>query len=89
VAGRQIQSIDFGWQIFRLVDIDCLGAPSSTGGDKLGPCETVAPIGKGGMGARDAPPRARKSDDFGLADPNNSKRHEVESFLFRRAQARS
>ena len=40
-------------------------------GEKLGPYEIVAPIGKDGMGARDAPPRARKSDDFGFADPNN------------------
>lgn len=39
--------------------------------DKLGPYEIVAPIGKGSMGARYAPPRARKSDEFGLAGPNN------------------
>jgi hypothetical protein len=40
------------------------------------------------MGARDAPPRARKSDDFGLADPNNSDSTKLKA-LFRRAQARS
>jgi len=42
-------------------------------GDKLGSYKTVAPVGKGGMGALDAPPLARKSDDFGSADPNKSK----------------
>jgi hypothetical protein len=50
-------------------------------GDKLGPYETVAPLGKSGMGARDAPPRARKSDDFGLADPNNSNSKKLTAFF--------
>jgi hypothetical protein len=35
---------------------------------------------KGGTGARDAPPRARKSDDFGLAYPNN--RAKLKAFFF-------
>jgi hypothetical protein len=56
-------------------------------GDKLGPYEIAATIGKNGMGARDAPPYARKSDDFALADPNNSTK--FRAFLFRRTQARS
>jgi hypothetical protein len=56
-------------------------------GNKIGPYKIAATIGKNGMGARDAPPCARKSDDFALADPNNSTK--FTAFLFHRAQARS
>jgi hypothetical protein len=41
-------------------------------GDKLGPYENVAGIRKGGVGGALRPPRARKIEDFGFADPNNS-----------------
>src|SRR5713101_6350355 len=51
-------------------------------GDKLSLCETVTPIGEGGTGARDAPPRASKSDEFGLADLNNSSSTKLTDFLF-------
>src|SRR4029077_1943632 len=33
-------------------------------------------------GARDAPPRARRSDDFGLVDPNNSNSTKLAAFVF-------
>jgi putative ABC transport system permease protein len=41
-------------------------ALTRTPDDKLGPYEIVAPLGKGGMGARHTPPRAGRRDGFGL-----------------------
>jgi hypothetical protein len=40
-------------------------------------------------GARDAPQRARKSDDFRVVRPKPQQQNEVESSFLRRAQARS
>src|SRR5580692_12156215 len=40
-------------------------------------------------GARDAPPRAKKSDDFGLADPNNSDGTKLQAFFVELKQGRS
>jgi hypothetical protein len=54
---------------------------TGTPGDKLGPYEIVVPIGKGGMGARDTPPRTRKSDGFGFTDPNKGNSTKLTAFF--------
>src|SRR5277367_5416801 len=55
-------------------------------GDKLVRVKLLRLSIRAAMGARDAPPRVRESDDFGLTDPTNSNRTKLKRFPFRRVR---
>jgi hypothetical protein len=65
------------------------GQTALSPGDKLGLCETVAPIGKGGTGALRRAPACQEKRRLRFSRSKQQQPHEVDSSLFRRAQTRS